>query len=237
MAWSRYLAETAAETAKVVEAVLGDVPAATEPGPSVRLTEFDPAGEDKVLTAIAYPNLEAGEAEVAARVARLGAEERARLLAAYVGERRNRRHRPGRAFERAVYTFDVVADYGAFRDLQRHRYVHHRVAAPHPALGYDLPADVVEAGLAGRFQAAMAESAALHRALSPRFPAQVPYAVGLAHRVRFAMTMNARELMHLAELRSTPQGHPAYRLVAQRMHRLVADQAGHTGPSPRRCGS
>src|SRR4029450_714445 len=87
----------------------------------VQLTEFDPAGEDKVLTAIAYPHTGVGEAEVAARAARLGVEERARLLAAYVGDRRNRRHRPGRALERAVYTFDVVADYGAFRDLQRHR--------------------------------------------------------------------------------------------------------------------
>ncbi|HYN17756.1 MAG TPA: FAD-dependent thymidylate synthase, partial [Actinomycetes bacterium] len=229
VAWSRYLAETAAETAKVVEAVLGDAPPASQPGPSVRLTEFDRAGEDKVLTAIAYPNLGVGEAEVAARVARLGAEERARLLAAYVGERRNRRHRPGRAFERSVYTFDVVADYGAFRDLQRHRMCTIVWQPLTPALGYDLPADVAEAGLAGRFQAAMAASAGLYRALSPRFPAQAAYAVGLAHRVRFAMTMNARELMHLAELRSTPQGHPAYRLVAQRMHRLVADQAGHRG--------
>jgi hypothetical protein len=41
------------------------------------------------------------------------------------------------------------------------------------------------------------------------------------------MTMNARELMHLAELRSTPQGHPAYRLVAQEMHQLVGEVAGH----------
>ncbi|HEX7148122.1 MAG TPA: FAD-dependent thymidylate synthase, partial [Actinomycetota bacterium] len=77
VAWSRYLAETASETAKVVEAVLGQVPPAGQVGPSVRLTEFDPAGEDKVLTAIAYPDLHVGEAEVAARVARLGAEERA----------------------------------------------------------------------------------------------------------------------------------------------------------------
>jgi len=229
VAWSRYLAETAAETAKVVEAVLGDAPPAPQPGPSVRLTEFDPAGEDKVLTAIAYPNLGIGEAEVATRVARLGAEERARLLAAYVGERRNRRHRPGRAFERSVYTFDVVADYGAFRDLQRHRMCTIVWQPLTPGLGYDLPGDVAEAGLAEPFEAAMAASAGLYAALTPRFPAQAAYAVGLAHRVRFAMTMNARELMHLAELRSTPQGHPAYRLVAQRMHRLVATEAGHRG--------
>jgi thymidylate synthase ThyX len=241
VAWSRYLAETADETAKVVDAVLGGGSGGLKPSPpvdggsggpapaapSVRLTEFDPAGEDKVLTAIAYPHLAVGEAEVAASVARLGAEERARLFAAYVGERRNRRHRPGRAFERAVYTFDVVADYGAFRDLQRHRMCTIVWQPLTPDLGWDLPADVAEAGLADRFAAAMADSAALYRALLPRFPAQAPYAVSMAHRVRFAMTMNARELMHLAELRSTPQGHPAYRLVAQRMHTLVAEEAGH----------
>ncbi|HET7516456.1 MAG TPA: FAD-dependent thymidylate synthase [Actinomycetes bacterium] len=229
VAWFRYLAETAAETAKVVEAVLGDAPPSAQPGPSVRLTEFDPAAEDKVLTGIAYPNLGIGEAEVAARVSRLAAEDRARLLAAYVGDRRNRRHRPGRAFERAVYTFDVVADYGAFRDLQRHRMCTIVWQPLTPGLGYDLPGDVAEAGLAEPFRAAMAASAALYEALAPRFPAQAPYAVGLAHRVRFAMTMNARELMHLAELRSTPQGHPAYRWVAQRMHQLVATEAGHRG--------
>jgi thymidylate synthase ThyX len=227
VAWSRYLAETADETAKVVDAVLGELGGAGEEPPSVRLTEFDPAAEDKVLTAIAYPHLPVGEGAVAARVARLGADERARLLAAYVGERRNRRHRPGRAFERAVYTFDVVADYGAFRDLQRHRMCTIVWQPLTPGLGWELPADVADAGLTDRFAAAMAESAALFQALRPRFPAQAGYAVSMAHRVRFAMTMNARELMHLAELRSTPQGHPAYRLVAQRMHRLVAEEAGH----------
>ena len=229
-AWSDYLARTAAETAAVTAAVLGDpLDGADEGGPSVTLTEFDPAAEDKVLTAVAYPHLQAGEAEIAARVAKLGAEERARLLSAYVGERGYRRHRPGRAFERAVYTFDVAADYGAFRDLQRHRLCTIVWQPLTPALGYEVPADVAAAGLQDRFAAAMAASAELYRALLPRFPAQAPYAVALAHRVRFAMTMNARELLHLAELRSAPQGHPAYRRVAQEMHRLVAEQAGHTG--------
>jgi thymidylate synthase ThyX len=228
VAWSHYLAETAADSAKVVDALLGDPEPAAE-GPSVRLVESDPDAEDKVLAAIAYPVLRIGEAEVAARVARLGAEDRARLLAAYVGDRRNRRHRPGRAFERAVYTFDVVCDYGAFRDLQRHRMctlVWQRLT---PDLGYDLPADVAAAGVAERYAACMGELAALYRALEPRHPAQAPYAVSMAHRVRFAITLNARELMHLVELRSTPQGHQTYRTVAQQMHRLVAERAGHRG--------
>jgi hypothetical protein len=162
-------------------------------------------------------------------VAKLGVEERARLLAAYVGERGNRRHKPGRAFERALYTFDVVADYGAFRDLQRHRLCTIVWQPLTPALGYEVPADVAVAGLEDRFAASMAASAGLYRALAPRFPAQAPYAVALAHRVRFAVTVNARELLHLAELRSAPQGHPAYRRVAQEMHRLVAEEAGHAG--------
>ncbi|HEX6674069.1 MAG TPA: FAD-dependent thymidylate synthase [Actinomycetes bacterium] len=237
-AWSQYLARTAAETAALTAELLGrgagspqraSLGEAEEAGPSVTLTEFDPAAEDKVLTAIAYPHLQAGEAEVAARVAKLGAEERARLLAAYVGERGNRRHKPGRAFERALYTFDVVTDYGAFRDLQRHRLCTIVWQPLTPALGHEVPDDVAAAGLEDRFAAAMAASAELYRALLPRFPAQAPYAVALAHRVRFAITLNARELLHLAELRSSPQGHPAYRRVAQEMHRLVAEQAGHAG--------
>jgi thymidylate synthase ThyX len=227
-AWTRYLAETAGETAKVVDALLGEG-GASEEGASVRLVEFDPAGEDKVLTAIAYPLLPVGEAEVAERVARLDAEERARLLSAYVGERTNRRHRPGRAFERAVYTFDVVADYGAFRDLQRHRIctiVWQRLT---PDLGYEVPADVADAGLGARYGQSLERLAGLYRALEPRFPAQASYAVSMAHRVRFAITLNARELMHIAELRSSPQGHPTYRSVAQRMHTLIAERAGHHG--------
>jgi thymidylate synthase ThyX len=228
VAWSRYLADTAEETAKVVDALLGD-PAPAAEGPSVRLVESDPAAEDKVLTAIAYPALRVGEAEVAARVSRLGASDRARLLAAYVGERGNRHHRPGRAFERAVYTFDVVCDYGAFRDLQRHRLCTIVWQQLTPDLGYDLPPDLAAAGLEERYGARMRDLAALYRALEPRHPAQAPYAVSMAHRMRFAITLNARELMHLAELRSAPQGHPTYRAVAQQMHRLVAEQAGHRG--------
>jgi thymidylate synthase ThyX len=227
-AWVRYLAETAEESTKAVDGLLGD-PAPREESPSVRLVEFDPAGEDKVLTAIAYPALRLGEAEVQRRVARLGADERARLLSAYVGERANRRHRPGRAFERAVYTFDVVSDYGAFRDLQRHRMctiVWQRLT---PDLGFEVPPEVSAAGLGERYADSVGRLAELYRALEPRFPAQAPYAVSMAHRIRYAMTMNARELMHLTELRSSPQGHPSYRAVAQRMHTLVAERAGHHG--------
>jgi hypothetical protein len=144
-----------------------------------------------------------------------------------VGERANRRHRPGRAFERIDYRFDVLADYGAFRDLQRHRMLTIEWQPLSPRHGYTRPEAVDLAGEADAFDGAMDRSAELHDLLAERFPAEASYAVCLAYKVRFMMQMNAREAMHLLELRSGPQGHPAYREVAQEMHRLIAEQAGH----------
>ncbi len=77
----------------------------------------------------------------------------------------------------------------------------------------------------------MDRSASLYAALAERFRAQAAYAVSLAYKVRFYLHLNAREAMHLIELRTTPQGHPAYRLVGQEMHRLIAERAGHRAVS------
>ncbi len=195
--------------------------------PSVTLVDFDPEGEVKVLAAICAPLTGVPEEEVAGRVARLGDDGRRRLLAAYVGERSNRRHRPGRAFERTSYRFDVVTDYGAFRDLQRHRMLTIDWQALGTRLGYDVPELVREAGLADRFVASVERSRELCEAMRERFPVQSAYAVALAFRVRYSMQLNAREAMHLIELRSGSQGHPTYRWVAQEMHRLIDEGAGH----------
>jgi hypothetical protein len=74
----------------------------------------------------------------------------------------------------------------------------------------------------------MEASAAVHAELHDAGLVEVaPYAVAMAHRVRFYMDLDAREAMHMIELRTAPQGHPAYRRVCQRMHRLIAEQAGH----------
>src|SRR2546423_12016882 len=100
---------------------------------------------------------------------------------------------------------------------------------PSPRHGYDVPPEVDEAGVRSLFDEAMERSAGLHEALAGPFPTQAPYAVALAYRIRFTMQMNAREAMHVLELRTTPQGHPAYRAVWQEMWRLIRDQAGHHG--------
>jgi thymidylate synthase ThyX len=148
-------------------------------------------------------------------------------LAAYVGERTNRRHRPGRAFERTDYRFELVTDYGAFRDLQRHRMLTIEWQRLGIALGYDMPELVADAGVSDSYRATIDRAEDLFRTLQPHFPEQASYAVALAHRIRYVMQCNAREAMHLIELRSGPQGHPAYRRVAQQMHRAIAEQAGH----------
>jgi thymidylate synthase ThyX len=90
-----------------------------------------------------------------------------------------------------------------------------------------VPEAVDEAGLRQPFDDAMARSAALYDALFDPFPAQAPYAVSLAYRIRFSMQFNAREAIHMLELRTAPAGHPSYRVIGQEMHRLIAEQAGH----------
>ena len=162
-----------------------------------------------------------------ARVRTLSASERTALLEAYVGDRRNRRHRPGRAFERTDYRFELVTDYGAFRDLQRHRLCTIEWQELGCSLGADVPAAVAEAGCGSTFAESLARSKDLHDALVALTPDEAGYAVALAYRIRYVMQLNAREAMHVCELRSGPQGHPAYRRVAQEMHRQIADVAGH----------
>ncbi len=223
--WSTYLGLTRERTAELVESLFADEPVADAPG--VTLVDWDPDAEHKLLAAICYPHSNLPEAQLLERVRGLGAAERLALVRAYVGERENRRHKPGRAFERIDYRFDVLSDYGAFRDLQRHRLLTIEWQALTPHHGYVRPELVDDAGQAGAFDDAMARSAALFDALGEQFPAQAPYAVAMAYRLRYVMQFNAREAIHLLELRSGSQGHPAYRRVALEMHRLIAEQAGH----------
>jgi thymidylate synthase ThyX len=230
--WSEYMASTRDRTSRLVSRLwpeLGplDAPAGSDGEPEVTLLDFDPDGEEKVLVAACFSHLGCSEREAARRVRLLGHEDRVALLEAYVGDRRNRRHRPGRAFERTDYRFELVTDYGAFRDLQRHRMLSMEWQRLGISLGYDMPDLVADAGLAEHYDEAIDRAEELYRSLVPDFPEQASYVVALAHRIRYVMQFNAREAMHLTELRSGAQGHPAYRRVAQQMHRAVAEVAGH----------
>jgi thymidylate synthase ThyX len=225
VAWSTYLATSRTNMDDVAGRLLAG--SAADEAPLVRLVEFDPDAEVKMVASMLYPYSHLPEEQLERQVRAMSAEDRLAVVRAYVGDRTNRRHKPGRAIERPNYRFDVLADYGAFRDLQRHRMLTIEWQALSPLHGFTRPEAVDLAGHAPAFDAAMERSASLHDALAERFPVQASYAVCLAYKVRFVLQLNAREAMHLIELRSAPQGHPAYRVVAQEMHRLIADEAGH----------
>ena len=225
--WTAYLAEARARTAELarrIEAGVRESGSETE----VTLSDFDPEGEIKVVAAAMYPGSSLGDRDLMALARKLTPGEREEVLRATVGSRSNRRHKPGRAFERTGYRFDVLTDYGAFRDLQRHRLLTIEWQALSARHGYSEPEAVVMAGGAQDWREVMDRSAELYETLvEAGLPDVAQYAVSMAYRVRFVMDMNAREAMHVIELRTAPQGHPAYRRVCQQMHRLIAETAGH----------
>jgi hypothetical protein len=209
-----------------VDATVGEADAAARD--EVTLTEFDPEGEIKVVASALYAQSALPDDQLLAIARRMTDDERRSLLVAYAGDRANRRHKPGRAFERTHYRFDVIADYGAFRDLQRHRLLTLEWQPLTPRHGYVEPAALDDAGALPEWREVMERSAILHDRLAAcGLRDAAAYAVVMAYRVRFYMHMNAREAMHVIELRTAPQGHPSYRRVCQAMHRLIKEQAGH----------
>ncbi len=235
VAWSAYLARNHESMQDLVDGLLGGTDDHEGAGdvvvggdPEVDLVEWDPDAETKTVAAMLYPYSDLPEHRIEQRVAAMSAEERVGIVRRYAGERTNRRLKPGRALERCGYRFDVTSDYGAFRDLQRHRLLTIEWQNLTPAHGYTLPAAVADAGAAEAYDTAMRRSAELHQALGEQFgPGQSAYAVALAFRIRYVMQFNGREAMHVLELRTGPAGHPEYRKVCQRMHRLIAEKAGH----------
>ncbi|MGB8179491.1 MAG: FAD-dependent thymidylate synthase [Acidimicrobiales bacterium] len=226
LAWTHYLADTHSATRALLAE---DAVENSEDAESVRLVAFDPQGESRVLEAIVFANSAGSHDDAVRRVGAMSADQRQTLMATYVGARGNRRHRPGRAFERTDYRFEIVSDYGAFRDLQRHRLLTVEWQPLTVDLGFDVPEVVVEAGLDERYRESLSRSADLFYDVRKDFPEQAQYCVALAFRIRYVMQMNAREAMHVIELRSGPQGHPSYRRIAQEMARLIRDEAGHHG--------
>jgi thymidylate synthase ThyX len=224
--WIEYLTRTRHAFQRTAATIVAGVD--DEARPEVVMTDFDPEGETKVVAAALYGASTLPDDQLMALARRLSADERARLLRAYTGERTNRRHKPGRAFERTSYRFDVLSDYGAFRDLQRHRLLTLDWQPLSTRHGYTQPAAIEEAGALADWREVMERSAELHDTLVEHGLREIaPYGVAMAYRVRFYMEMNAREAMHVIELRTSPQGHPAYRRVCQLMHRAIAETAGH----------
>ena len=222
--WATYLAErrTAGER---WAARLGLEDA--DPGearPSVRLTHVD-GDEEQLLAALLFEAAGTSEERTRAAVAAMSDADRGALLHDLVGGRANRRHRPGRGFEALRYRFEIVSDYGAFRDLQRHRMLTIQWQGLTPDLGAGVPDEVAAAGAGDAYRTALDRSAAeYHRLAGAGLVAAAPYALCLGYRIRYVLDLNAREAMHLVELRSGREGHPAYRAVAHQMHALIAER-------------
>jgi hypothetical protein len=188
----------------------------------VELVDWDAEAPAKVLTALDYPGSGVDWRTVRREIDRLGAEGQARRLEALAALRGNRRHKPPRALELAAYTFDLRGDFGMYRDLHRHRMLTQQRQPLSTRHGYDLPEDLREAGLEAPFAAAMDAAAEAYEAIAAELPAEAQYVVPMACHIRWQMHVNLRALIWLVELRSAPQGHPAYRRMAQHLYRLVA---------------
>jgi thymidylate synthase ThyX len=191
--------------------------------PSVRLLHVD-GDEDALLAALLFEGAGVSEEETRIRLSALGPDERGALLADLVGARANRRHRPGRGFEALRYRFEIVSDYGAFRDLQRHRMLTIQWQRLGPHLGAGVPAEVEAAGCGDAMRRAYEVSAAEWERLAGEGRGrEAAYALCLGFRIRYVLDLNAREAMQLIELRSGREGHPSYRAVAHEMHRLIGE--------------
>jgi thymidylate synthase ThyX len=218
--WVRYLQEREAAGRRWAERL--DLPEEPADSPSVKLLHVD-GDEERLLAALLFEAAGCSEERTLATVAALGADERAALLHDLVGERGNRRHRPGRGFEAVRYRFEIVSDYGAFRDLQRHRMLTVQWQTLTPALGAGVPEEVDAAGAGDDYRRALEISrTAYDRLAEGGQRAAAPYALCLGYRIRYILDLNAREAMQLIELRSGREGHPSYRAVAHEMHAQIA---------------
>ncbi len=223
-AWGDYLASVRESTALSAEALETEAEDTSE----VELTDWNKDGETEIIAGALYPESDVSDAAIKRAVENLPADEKATIFRGLVGDRTNRRHRPGRGFERANYKFDLQTDFGIFRDLQRHRMLTidwQKLTVDHGYVTSDVLAD---AGIEGKWHEAMGKAAELVEEITVACGARVAqYAVPFAFNIRYSMQMNAREAMHMLELRTAQGGHADYRRVCQEMHRQIGERAGH----------
>jgi len=220
--WIEYFAERRRATERWV-ARLGLDRREPADGPSIELVHVDGTEED-LLAASLYEATGVSEKLIRRRVENLDPIERDQLLAELVGARDNRRHRPGRGWEAVRYRFEIVSDYGGFRDMQRHRMLGCQWQTLGPDLGAGVPAEVRDSGVGDDYERALEVSRReFERLEAAGMQEAAPYALCLGYRIRYVLDMNAREAMHVCELRSGREGHPTYRAVAQAMHERIAD--------------
>ena len=219
--WISFLEDRRERTESWVERLGLDRRESIAEGPTVDLLNVR-GNEEDLLASCLFESADVPESKIRMRLETMSSEERAELMGAMVGERSNRRHRPGRGFESISYRFEIVSDYGAFRDLQRHRMLTCQWQTLSPDLGAGVPGEVIEAGVGDAYERALdISSGEYERLRSEGHEELAPYALCLGYRIRYVLDLNAREAMQLIELRSGHEGHPTYRAVAQAMHESI----------------
>lgn len=216
----QYISETYKGVGKFVASSVEQLPEQAE---EVTLVEHDKEAEDKILRAIIYTHSKMPLAQIKEIVGNMNPAQKKGLLMEYLSRRANRRHKPGRALEHAYYTFDILSNYGIYRDLQRHRLLTQEAQELTVFHGYDTPKELISAGYGKDYNECMEKAKEAFRAISKEYPKEAQYIVPLGYKIRWYMKMNLREVCHLTELRSMQQGHPDYRRVAQQIYLKVKE--------------
>lgn len=217
-----YRAET---KSKMLEIANQNLPAHSLELSSVELIDVSMRNELDLIPYMLYESSALSLEELRAETDKWSIERKISTFQAYIGERLNRRHKPGRALEHINYTWDLICDYGIFRDLQRHRIVSGlEWQLLTPRYGYEIPKIVDDAGLGDDFEKGFDLSLDLYNELeSSGFRVEAQYATLLGHKMRWKISYNAREAFHIHELRTSPQGHPGYRKLVNEMHQRLSE--------------
>jgi len=199
-----------------------------ETGNAAKLVGYDKDAENKVIASIIYKYSHGPYEELAKKVRQMDEHEKERIFDEFM-KRLGRFDQPMRELEHVYYTFDILVDYGAFRDIQRHRICTQTNQMVTPANGYEMPQEIIDTGYEHKFRKAMDLAGDAFEKISQRFPKEAQYVVPLAYRKRTLFTWNLRELYHFVKLRSSKEGHIAYRKIAwdiykevKRVHPLLA---------------
>jgi hypothetical protein len=192
---------------------------------SVTLVDYWPKNELLLVADMLYEHSNRSLEDIQSEINTWPYEQKIEVFKTYMGERLNRRHRPGRSIEKAHYSWDILCDYGIFRDLQRHRIVDDlNWQQLTPRYGYEIPKLIEDAGLSDKFEKCFDISLSLYSSLQKAgYNLEAQYATLLGHKMRWKITYNAREAFHLHELRTAPQGHPGYRKIVLEMHEKLAE--------------
>ena len=180
--------------------------------------ESEKRAEEKIISALLYEQSPGvSYRDIISGIKKMNSITRRKIIKIFSNIRQNRRHRPPRAFEMTEYTFDLLTNFGMFRDLHRHRVLtleRQLLTADH---GFCIPEEISALGIRKDFQDCMYKSKETFDLLQKKMPEQAQYVVNFAYNYPYFIKLNLREATHLIELRTVPQGHPDYRKVAQEM--------------------